>query len=108
MKLNLPSLWKCGLLFAVSISSHLPSFCQNTESSSFFEAGISIGPSNFLGDLGGTAGIGRKFIKDNNFPMTKFMFGGYITYQPNEWLGLRLAINRGTLEGDDAVIKGKG
>jgi hypothetical protein len=40
--------------------------------------------------------------------MTKFMFGAYASYQPNEWLGLRLAINRGTLEGDDAIIKGKG
>jgi hypothetical protein len=96
------------LLLLVSASCYIPSYSQYTESSSVFEAGISMGPTNFLGDLGGNVGRGTKFIKDNNFPMTKFMFGAYLTYQPNEWLGFRLAINRGTLEGDDAIIKGKG
>jgi hypothetical protein len=95
------------LLLLVSAGSCISSFAQ-TESSSVFEAGISVGPSNFLGDLGGNAGRGTKFIKDNNFPMTKFIFGGYLSYTPNEWLAFRLAINRGTIEGDDAVIKGKG
>jgi hypothetical protein len=95
------------LLLLVGASTCISSFGQ-TESSSIFEAGISVGPSNFLGDLGGNAGRGTKFIKDNNFPMTKFIFGAYLSYQPNEWLGFRLAINRGTIEGDDAIIKGKG
>jgi len=108
MKQFLHSVWRCSLLLLVSASSCISSFGQSTESSSVFEAGISIGPSNFLGDLGGNAGRGTKFIKDNNFPMTKFIFGAYLTYQPNEWLGFRLALNRGTIEGDDAVIKGKG
>jgi hypothetical protein len=107
MKQILHPLRRCGLLLLVSVCNYLPSFSQ-TESSSIFEAGITIGPSNFLGDLGGNVGKGTKFIKDNNFPMTKFMFGAFLTYQPAEWLGFRLAVNRGTLEGDDAVIKGKG
>jgi hypothetical protein len=107
MKQFLHSVRRCSLLLLVSASSCISSFGQ-TEGSSVFEAGVSFGPSNFLGDLGGNAGRGTKFIKDNNFPMTKFIFGGYISYQPNEWLGFRLAINRGTIEGDDAVIKGKG
>lgn len=108
MKQILHSVWRCSLLLLVSASSYIPSYSQYTESSSVFEVGISMGPTNFLGDLGGNVGKGTKFIKDNNFPMTKFMFGAYLSYQPNEWLGFRLAINRGTLEGDDAVIKGKG
>src|SRR6185503_9059320 len=97
---------KCGLLLCIGICNYLPSFSQ--ESSSYFEAGITMGPSNFLGDLGGNVGKGTTFLKDNNFQMTKFMFGAYLTYGPAEWLGFRLAINRGTLEGDDAIIKGKG
>jgi len=108
MKQFLHSVWRCSLLLLVTAGSCITSFGQNTESSSFFEAGISLGPSNFLGDLGGNAGRGTKFIKDNNFPMTKFIFGAYLTYQPNEWLGFRLALNRGTIGGDDAIIKGKG
>jgi hypothetical protein len=108
MKQFLHSVWRCSLLLLVIAGSCIPSYGQYTESSSVFEAGISLGPSNFLGDLGGNAGKGTKFIKDNNFPATQFIFGAYLTYQPNEWLGFRLALNRGTIEGDDANIKGKG
>ena len=96
------------MLLLVSAVTCISSFGQNTESSSVFEAGISIGPTNLLSDLGGNAGKGTKFIKDNNFPATKLIFGAYLSYQPNEWLGFRLALNRGTLTGDDALIKGKG
>jgi hypothetical protein len=84
------------------------SYSQYQESASHFEAGISLGPSNFLGDLGGNLGKGTTFIKDNNFQMTKLTFGGFISYHPKEWLGVRLGLNFGTLEGDDAIIKGKG
>ncbi|HEY8898462.1 MAG TPA: outer membrane beta-barrel protein [Niastella sp.] len=107
MKQFLHSVRRCSLLLLVSAGTCISSFAQ-TESSSVFEAGISVGPTNLLSDLGGNAGRGTKFVKDNNFPSTKFIFGAYLTYQPNEWLGFRLALNRGTLAGDDALIKGKG
>ena len=35
-----------------------------------FEVGFGFGPMFFLGDLGGTAGIGRDFLKDLDFPLT--------------------------------------
>src|SRR5574343_62061 len=78
------------------------------ERTSFTEAGITVAPSNFLGDLGGNIGRGTTFLKDNNFQLTKMMFGGFFAYHPSEWLGFRVAVNIGTLEGDDAIIKGKG
>ncbi|MBO9200890.1 MULTISPECIES: outer membrane beta-barrel protein [Niastella] len=108
MKQIVHSLRRCSLLLLVSAGTCISSFGQYTESSSVFEAGISIGPTNLLSDLGGNAGRGTKFVKDNNFPATKLIFGAYLSYQPNEWLGFRLALNRGTLVGDDALIKGKG
>jgi hypothetical protein len=110
MKQNLhSSVWKCWMITLVILSHCLPSFSQySDEGSSYMEAGITMGPSNFLGDLGGTAGIGRKGLKDNNFPMTKFNFGIWLTYQPSEWLAFRLNLSAGSLEGDDAIIKGKG
>ena len=110
MKQNLhSSVWKCWMITLVILSHCLPSFSQYSgEGSSYMEAGITMGPSNFLGDLGGTAGIGRKGLKDNNFPLTKFNFGIWLTYQPSEWLAFRLNLSVGSLEGDDAVIKGKG
>jgi hypothetical protein len=93
----------------VILSHCLPSFSQYYgEKASFWEAGLTMGPSNFLGDLGGNAGIGRKGLKDNNFPLTKFNFGIWLNYQPSEWLAFRLNLSMGRLEGDDAIIKGKG
>ncbi|MCG7855828.1 hypothetical protein [Flavihumibacter sp.] len=72
------------------------------------EAGVSFGPSNFLGDLGGNRGRGMGFLKDNNIAQTKFIIGGHITAMPASFLGLRLAVNYGTLAGDDKIIKGSG
>lgn len=100
---------RCCLFVLIVAATYVPSYSQYYgEKSSFFEAGFTMGPSNFLGDLGGNKGIGRHGLKDNNFPMTKFNFGLWLTYQPNEWLAFRLAANLGKLEGDDAIIKPKG
>ena len=108
MKQNLrSSVWKCCVVTLLFISNYLTSFSQS-ESTSYFEAGITIGPSNFLGDLGGNMGRGTPFLKDNNIPLTKLMFGVFVGYQTNEYFGLRLSANYGTLEGDDAIIKPKG
>lgn len=110
MKQNLrSSVGKCCVVLLSAVCSYLPSYSQGYgEKSSSWEIGITLGPSNFLGDLGGNAGKGTRFLKDNNFSMTKLTYGGYATYQPAEFLGFRLALNFGKLEGDDAIIKGKG
>jgi len=96
--------WCVSALFFLPVHS----YAQTREQTSHFEIGITAGPSNFLGDLGGTYGKGRTFLKDNNIPLTKITVGAFISYHPTEWLAARLAINKGTLEGDDAIINGKG
>ncbi|GAB4094309.1 hypothetical protein [Flaviaesturariibacter terrae] len=72
------------------------------------EAGVGLGPLFFLGDLGGNRGVGTRFVKDVNFPVTKMAKGIFVQYYAQEWLGVRLAANAGMLEGDDALINGKG
>lgn len=72
------------------------------------EAGITIGPSNFLGDLGGNKGKGTGFLKDNNFSQTRFFVGAHLTAYQSALLGFRLAANYGKIAGDDAIIKGAG
>lgn len=94
---------RCALLLLVLFSSY-SSFSQMGS----VEAGITIGPSNFLGDLGGNAGKGSTFLKDNNFSQTKVIVGGHLTFNTKDWLSLRLAANFGSVSGDDAAIKGKG
>jgi len=73
-----------------------------------FEAGVTFGPSNFLGDLGGTKGRGMGFLKDNNISQTKFIVGAHLTGYVNPFFAVRLAVNYGTLAGEDQIIKGQG
>jgi hypothetical protein len=73
-----------------------------------WEAGINVGPSFFLGDLGGNAGKGTRFLKDVNLQFTNIMKGLFVAAYPNDWLGFRLAVQAGKLEADDAVIDTKG
>ena len=94
-------------LFLISFSK---SFSQSLlfGKNSQLEVGLALGPSFFLGDLGGTKGIGQPFVKDVNFPYTKFMGGIYATYFPAEWIGIRAAFNMGQIEANDSIIKDKG
>jgi hypothetical protein len=73
-----------------------------------FEVGLGIGPLFFLGDLGGNLGEGTRFVKDVNFSTINLAKGLYVNVYPKEWLGFRLAINQGRLEGYDSVISGNG
>ncbi len=88
------------------------SFTSRAQSISFangkFELGIGIGPMFFLGDLGGSEGVGQTFVKDLDFPLTKISKGIYLNLYPKEWLGIRLAANMGYIEGDDAQAPDKG
>jgi len=73
-----------------------------------YEVGFNIGPSFFLGDLGGHRGKGTRFIKDLNLPLTQIMEGVFATYYPNKWLGIRTAVQYGKISGADRVITTKG
>ena len=72
------------------------------------EVGLGLGPSFFLGDLGGSYGVGKPFIKDLDLPLTKFSKGLFLNIYPSEWLGIRLAANQSYLEGDDNKVDLRG
>lgn len=78
------------------------------EDRTIFEVGLNIGPSFFLGDLGGNRGEGSRFIKDVNLSLTKLTYGAYATVYPKDWLGVRVAAQFGKLEGKDKIIAPKG
>ncbi len=73
-----------------------------------YELGLNFGPSFFLGDLGGNAGIGKNSLKDVNLELTKLNWGLYFSMHPKDWLGFRLGLNTSVLEGSDATIKTNG
>ncbi len=79
-----------------------------TSGSGKVELGFGFGPMFFLGDLGGTKGVGKGFVKDVNFPLTKVSKMLYVNYYPSELVGFRFALNQGVLEGNDAEITDKG
>lgn len=93
----------CGLLFACT-----PVQAQYYEGNGKVELGLGVGPMFFLGDLGGSAGIGRGFLKDVDFPQTKASAGLYLTVHPTEWLGIRVAGTFGSVAANDADAPNKG
>jgi hypothetical protein len=108
MKQSLHSLSrKCLFLLVVTLSLHFPSYSQD-EQGTVVEGGFTVGPIVFLGDLGGHAGKGTTFIKDYNFATTKLAIGAFAEMYPQQWLGLRLSLNYGSIEGSDGLIKGGG
>jgi hypothetical protein len=72
------------------------------------EFGLGVGPMFSLTDLGGSAGIGRGFLKDLDFPQTKASYGLYLTAHPAEWLGIRVAATMGSVGANDADAPNKG
>ena len=112
MKKRFPTRWlTCFISMAFSLSPSLKSFSQSLvlgNEITKVEAGINIGPSFFLGDLGGNRGKGTTFIKDVNLALTQVMKGVFLAVYPNEWLGVRVAAQVGKLEGQDKIIDTKG
>jgi hypothetical protein len=108
MKQGLHSLlWKCFFLATLLLALNFTSYSQ-LSSGTYYEAGITVGPMGYLGDLGGNFGKGTTFVKDYNIPETHLSYGAYITAHPAEWFGIRLALNLGNVSGDDAKTTGKG
>jgi len=99
---------RSGLLQFVAITLISVVASLNTEAQMKYEIGLNVGPSNFLGDLGGTEGKGQTFLKDNNWSMTKVMKGVFFSVVPSEYVNFRASLNFGRLEGDDAIISPKG
>ncbi|HEY0433466.1 MAG TPA: hypothetical protein VGC95_06315, partial [Chitinophagaceae bacterium] len=109
MKRTVPIVRAIVFAFVFLFSIVSPSYSQSiTAGNGRVELGIGLGPLIFLGDLGGSQGVGRTFVKDVDLPLTKLSKGFFVSITPNEWLGLRFAANIGTLEGDDKLAPNKG
>ena len=98
---------KCLFVLVVTLCCYSSSYSQD-ELKNTTEAGITVGPMVFLGDLGGHVGKGTRFIKDYNMNTTKLAVGAYFTAYPAPWLGFRFSLNYGSIEGADNTIKPKG
>ena len=96
------------LLLALNICSLRSSSQSITSGNGKVEIGLGFGPMFFLGDLGGTAGVGKPFVKDVDFPVTKLGKSLFLNYYPAEWLGFRVSLNHGVVAGNDSEAPNKG
>ena len=108
MRTIVPSVRTLVLISIFVITTKISNSQSITSGNGRYEFGVGVGPMFFLGDLGGNNGKGTTFIKDINLPLTKLSKGVYANFYATEWLGFRLAINQGKLEGYDSIIKDKG
>ena len=101
MRTNVPAVRLTVIIFLFTFFSS-PAKSQSISTlDGKVEIGLGLGPMFFLGDLGGSEGKGKTFIKDLDIPLTKLCKGLYLNYYPKEWIGLRIAANLGVVEGDD-------
>lgn len=70
-----------------------------------FEVGASVGAMNSLTDLGGKKGIGKKFIKDLNWKVTKPSFGVYAAATWHDVIAVRLEATFGNVGSYDSLLK---
>lgn len=101
-------LLRVSLALACTLCFTSVGFSQLAFTNGDLEAGFTLAPSNFLGDLGGTKGKGGPFLKDNNLSNTKLMASAHISTKVNNYLSLRLAGSFGTIAADDGMIEGMG
>jgi len=86
-----------------------------TEAQSFFsptawrtmrkEYGVSLGASNFLGDLGGRDAIGTNFLKDWEVSMTRFAAQAYYSYYLNQSTTIKSNMVFAMVAGDDKLTR---
>jgi len=69
-----------------------------------YEIGASVGAMNCLTDIGGKAGVGKRFVKDLNYGKTYGCAGGYLSILYKNAIGARFEASFGKLSGDDAIL----
>ncbi len=70
-----------------------------------YEVGASVGVMNCFTDLGGKAGIGKKFTKDLNMGYNQLAFGGFFGVNYRQAVGLRFEATFGKVSANDQVLK---
>jgi len=67
------------------------------------ELHFGVGPTNFLGELGGANQIGTHYFKDLEFTMTRYAFSGGVRYKLSPNFAINTHLTFGKVAGDDAL-----
>lgn len=94
-----------GQLICYSLQSQFYFSSGNkTEPELLWEAGIAAGAMNGLTDIGGSNGLGKKFIKDINWNQTQPGAGLFVSAAWHYQFALRFNAGIGRVAGTDAVL----
>jgi len=66
-----------------------------------WDFGIHIGPSNYLGEMGGKHDTRKDFVADMKLNKTQFATGGFARYKFNSFLSAQVGVNWIRIEGAD-------
>ena len=79
-------------------------FCLSAAKAQYlWDFGATMGAANYLGDIGGKDGEGKKFVSDMQLSETRWNFGGFARYRWKQKTSIRLALDYIRLEGDDKL-----
>lgn len=73
-----------------------------------WDFGVTVGASNYLGDIGGKEKTRRDFVSDIKLAKTRWNTGGFARYKWRPKTSLKLAVDYIRLEGDDKLSTNPG
>lgn len=68
-----------------------------------WDYGVSVGVSNYLGDIGGKEKTRRDFVADMKLAKTRWNMGGFARYKVKPKVSLKVALEYLRIEGDDKL-----
>jgi hypothetical protein len=68
-----------------------------------WDYGMSLGVSNYLGDIGGKEKTRRDFMADMKLAKTRWNMGGFVRYKVHQKVSVKLALDYLRIEGDDKL-----
>ncbi len=74
-----------------------------TKAQWLWDYGVSVGVSNYLGDIGGKEKTRRDFVADMKMAKTRWNLGGFARYKVHQKVSVKLAGDYLRIEGDDKL-----
>jgi len=74
-----------------------------TKGQRLLDYGVSVGVSNYLGDIGGKEKTRRDFVADMKLAKTRWNFGGFVRYKVKPKISVKLALDYLRIEGNDQL-----
>ena len=94
---------KRNLLLSICLLISIASLFSQSRNKYKYEFIGGIGPTGFLGDLGGSYQNGSHFLKDYNFSSTRFNLNAGVRYKRSSRFGFKGMLTYGMVSGDDAL-----